>query len=357
MPPTKKGQDYSVTWSGPSRAGNNLIDPFQAESDGIGIVDEAQGLLREAVILLSKAKDGIPGSGGGKPRTPVNEYLAQTTKAHQILSKACRMLQAEGQAMVKTADERDRYRDILLSQQQKKLLASGTNIQAAFSTLLEIQANIKQIVTVTVSEWIEDTLSVLESHGHALPHLVAQIFIQCNEVIEHRHNEHLLFFLGGVKVDSQACGLDQETSDFMLQHMRRHYLTLFPLEGDDLQAACENIFNRLGAWLSEQTATWSESTAKEKMLENPGLHKVIKEYLFILVNTTLQHPPVEFAKDCGADEGFDLRLHEESIDGDALRAGEKCVVVFPALLAETEGTQGPKLLTKTFVLPAGSNSP
>lgn len=348
---------FSKTWSPPGHSRHDQqSDSFETEASHR--IDKADNLLVKVDRYLAAFEDDTPRTGDDEPRARTDEHLlSQSKEAHKMLSEACLLLQSERRSMFEMVAERDRFRDIILCQQQKKLLATGTNIQAAYSTLLEIQANIRQTVTVGVSEWAEDTMAKLQPHDHILPHLLAQIFMHCNALVERRLRDHVSFFSGGGNVDISTCDMDQETADFMRDHLRRHYLTLFPLKGGDLQMACEQVFNGLGEWVADQVSNWTASFAKDHVLGNSGLNRVIEQYLVVLVNTSLQHPPVVFEGDCGTEQSFDPQIHADSIDGDALRAGDKCVVVFPALSAESETAPSePKPVNKKFVLPASSSA-
>lgn len=82
------------------------------------------------------------------------------------------------------------------------------------------------------------------------------------------------------------------------------------------------------------------------------LEKVIAEHLSIIVRATLQHPSVAISDDSGKIQPFSSRIYSESIDGDVLCGGDKCVVVFQALMMEQECGQGLQQVNKRYVLVA-----
>lgn len=86
-------------------------------------------------------------------------------------------------------------------------------------------------------------------------------------------------------------------------------------------------------------------------LNGTKLDRVVAQYLPILVGATLHHSPVLFADDVGTVQRFDATIHAAFIDGDAVKIGQACFVVFPALVEERQGGQGLQLLSKSYVLP------
>jgi len=92
------------------------------------------------------------------------------------------------------------------------------------------------------------------------------------------------------------------------------------------------------------------------LLANSRLRSTVDSYLYILVSATLQHPRAEFTDDCGEEQAFDLKIHAESIDGDHVKQGDSCVVVFPSFPPEKRfiipvvQTWGKKVVFRPFHL-------
>lgn len=242
--------------------------------------------------------------------------------------------------------DRDRYKTIVQDIASKRLLAGGTNIQAAYPTLLELQAHIRRVLTDSVSEWIEDASPVLDP-GITLQHLLAQLFHACQDVVESHHGGIKAFFVGGPGAaregSDKANDMDESTASFMRQHMRRHYRTLFPVDGIPVQKACRRVISRLAG-------DEADTEDRVRRLVASGLENLIQEYLLVLVGALLQYPPVRFAGDCGMEAVFCPKVHAESIDGDDVATGDKCIIVFPALMKEVDA-KGLQPLNNAYILP------
>lgn len=297
-------------------------------------VDEAKSLLDEVQSSLSNAQEYLA--------SPGHEGIQEV---HEKLTCACRLLLGGHQDTQDLVAERDRYRDLLLCQAQKKLALGGTNIAAEFSTLQEIKADIEQTLSRDVSDWAEEALPKFLSQAAVLPRLLAEVFSLCHDLVEERLQKHAEFFLGGLNVKDPMSEMDSETAGFMLQHMRRHYRSLFPIAGDDLETASSTVINSLKTWVSGEMADAGETTPELVT----GLETVTEKYISFFVHAKLQHPPVVFGNDVGEEQRFDRNLHNPSIDGDFLEVGQKCVVVFPASMQETQEPSG--FRTLKYVLP------
>ena len=245
--------------------------------------------------------------------------------------------------------DRDRYKAIVQEMTSKRLLAGGTNIQAAFPTLLELQADIRKTLTVSVSGWIEDASPELP-RGIDLQMLLAQLFCACQDVVGSYHRGFETFFVGGAEAAREGAEtiMDEATASFMRQHMRRHYRTLFPVTGILLEKERRCIISKVA---SDRAVSVAQQEADVRCMVGTGLGEVVHEYLLILVAALLQHPSVEFATDCGMENVFDPTTHAESIDGDDVGAGDKCIVVFPALMIQEVGGDGMQPLNKKYILP------
>lgn len=276
------------------------------------------------------------------------ERLAEETEQKRKVDEQLRTVEvlrlSDRQEKEELEADRDRYKAIVQDMTSKRLLAGGTNIQATFPTLLEVQADIRRTLTVSVSEWVEDASPELLP-GITLQKLLTKLFSSCQDEVERYHGNFKTFFFGGAVAAYEGLepNMDEATATFMRQHMRRHYRTLFPVADTPLQEVSRVVMARL--------AGDADPEAGIRHLVATGLETVIKEYLLILVGALLQHPPVEFANDCATEDVFDPKIHAESIDGDDVGAGDKCIVVFPALMADDRGGEGLQPLNKKYILP------
>eukprot|EP00752_Nemacystus_decipiens_P002181 g2076.t1 len=278
------------------------------------------------------------------------EEKEQRRKAEETLRRVTVLRLGDRAEKEELAADRDRYKIIVQDMTSKRLLAGGTNIQAAFPTLLELQADIRKTLTVSVSEWIEDAAPVLHP-SISIRTLLPQLFHACQDLVQRHHRGLKTFFVGGA---GPACEdfesvMDEATESFMRQHIRRHYRTLFPVTGSPLEKERRRRISQLAGDVLV-SATRQQQELGVRHLVASGLEQLVREYLLILVGALLQHPSVEFATDCGMEDVFDPNTHAESIDGDDVGVGEKCIVVFPALLEQGEGGSL-QPLNKKYVLP------
>lgn len=301
---------------------------------------EYEGLLRQVHTQLS-----------GK-QTELEEMQTRLVHEQQLredegakLRKANVLLQGQQQEIKDLQTEHDRLQAIVEERNAARLLAGGINIQAACATLPEIEALIRRALTVTVSEWIEDSTSSLPP-TFWITMVLPAIFFECRELVNGIVRKHTAFMEGGVGSEGGPSAMDEATVDIFRQHIRRHHRTLFPLAGESLQRACNEVVHKAAHFL---VPTSSGKLSQELM--NTKLDRVVAEYLPIFVGVTLLHPPVVFSDNCGAVQSFNATVHAESIDGDAVHTGQACLVVFPALVAEREGGQGFQPVSKPYILP------
>eukprot|EP00903_Cladosiphon_okamuranus_P013446 g12523.t1 len=299
--------------------------------------------LAAAHLSLGKARESYEHA---------QERLAEEQKQRRKVDEKLRTLnvlrKSDRQEKNELEADRDRYKSIVQDMMSKRLLAGGTNIQAAFPTLLELQKDIRRALTMSVSEWIEDSTSVLNL-GITPQHLLPQLFHACQNVVESYHGDIKAFFMGGPGADREGCDkaddiMDESTASDMRQHMRRHYRRLFPIEGIPFQKAFCGITSRLAG-----VDAGTEDRARR--LAVSGLENIVQVYLPIMVGVLLQHPTVRFAGNCGMETAFCPKIHADSLDGDDVAAGDKCIIVFPALMREVEEAEGHQPLTHAYILP------
>lgn len=271
---------------------------------------------------------------GEENRSLTDRFLDERDDKNRAAEEQQRLnvlLQAERQENKMLLAKCNEYKGIIAA--SKILPPSVPNSQAKYlNSHQEIQAEIKQTLTVCVSEWAEGMCAQLGTHVSIVPQLLATIFSESQAEVERRRLEVHAFFLCGSDVPTTTT-MDQDTAEFMLKHMRLYFKEIFPLTGKNVEEACDRIANEL----AEPIRVALGSAALEeagKLFRANSLRKIIKSYLYILVCATLQHPRTKFRGDCGQEQYFDPQIHAPSIDGDALLPGDKCVVVFPAMKAE-----------------------
>lgn len=241
--------------------------------------------------------------------------------------------------------DRDRLQAIVEDRNASKLLPGGINV---FPTLLEMKADIRLALTVTVSEWVEEAPLSL-STVVPLHRVLSRAFLECRNLVNSITEKHTVFMQGGM--GSEGGTADDATVGIFRQHIRQNYRTLFPLTGEHLRRACAEVISKLGRWLEASISGMIRRTIVWNLFQSK-LDRVVAEYLPIVVGTMLQYPTVVFSEDCGKLQRFDATVHCESIDGDALNVGQACIVVFPALLIKREGHHGRRQpLSKSYILP------
>lgn len=265
------------------------------------------------------------------------------------LRKVNVLLQGKHQEMKDLQADHDRLQAIVEDRNTARLLAGGINVQAAFPTLPEIEVSIRRALTVTVSEWIEEAPPAW-SAAIWFPYMVSRVFLECRELVDGIMQKYTAFMQGGVQNDGGASAMDEFTVEGFRQHTRRHHRTLFPLTGEHLERACNEVAFNIGRWLQFFFPGSSVDVIAQDLM-NAKVNRVVAEYLPILVGTRLQHPTVVFSEECGKMQRFDATVHAESIDGDAVSIGQRCLVVFPPLLVLREEGQGFQPLNKPYILP------
>ena len=265
--------------------------------------------------------------------------------------RKCNILLKSEQAQRKEAELGKTQCEALLEDQTaRRLLGSGINIQGPCQNVPEIQANIRQALTVTVSEWVEKGGQGLSNFSRNdvwfIPKLLAHLFTLCQNHVDRLHQKYVKTFLGKVK-GAVEDNMDSETAHFMRHHLRRHHLTLFSAVGAAHKKACRCIIVSLGRSIADRVCHDMATSA----LLTSGLEEITGKYLKIMASCVVQHPAVSFSDDCRVVQSFNKRMHFEPIDGDGdVSRGGQCMIIFPALLTQLEGSTDLNLASKRFVI-------
>ena len=164
------------------------------------------------------------------------------------------LVQGKQQEMKELQAEHDRLQAMVEDRNAARLLASGINIQAACPTLPEIETNIRRALTVAVSEWMEEAIHSLPS-AVPIPIMVSRVFSECQELVDGIVRTHTAFLEGG----------DEAAADTFRKHVRRHHRTPFPLTGEHLQCACDDVIAKLGRSLMASFPGVSPSGVGEEL--------------------------------------------------------------------------------------------
>lgn len=253
------------------------------------------------------------------------------------------------QKLVAVTADCDLFRKIVEQRDHDSLFLHGKYPQA----VLEIQANIRQAMKGAVRTWVHGMPD--DDPGLNVPGVLAQVFLQCHALVRRQYLGYNAFFLGKPTVEgAQGDTMEEGTANFMLKHLRRHHRTLYPVAPrSGLERACRGVVEEMALML-RRNPTVDVATIVEYLI-GTGVQEVIKIYLPIMVSVTL-HPPLAFAHDCGRIDDFNKKIHANSIDGDAVCAGEKCVVIFPALIGKQDDCEGLHPIGDKYILPVPDKS-
>ncbi|CAM9608164.1 unnamed protein product [Scytosiphon promiscuus] len=211
-------------------------------------------------------------------------------------------------------------------------------------------------LTGTVRVWVDGMQAACSPglrQALVLPWLLHKLFYLCTELISERHEELLNVFVGGVK------GAGAEEYAYMDRHLRRHYLTVFPLSDDRLKAAIHDIMMALAHSMID-SEEWNPSVkdpnAVQAALTASGLENIVEEYLNIAVLCCLQH--LEFTDDLGEVDSFSPEKHASLSAAGGEPAGESCIIIFPAFVVPGGSRDGgpggqeqeEKVIGKRYVL-------
>lgn len=279
----------------------------------------------------------------------VKEEVLKNLRKFKILLKSEQNERAE-------AEECKARREALLEEQTAhRLLGSGINIQGACATLPEIEASIRQTLTVVVSEWVEEESQALHEFSKNwewfIPEVFAMLFTLCKQRIDATRQHYVNMFLGKVE-GAVEDDMDAATAHFMRNHLRRHHLTLFSVTSGAGGKMCRRIIIHLAGMIVDNLDGEVDYDRVTRALVSSGLEEIASRYVKILANCAVLHPLVSQASDCSQVQLFNKNLHSEPIDGDGdVTTGRKCMVIFPALSVKREGSgQGWDPVSKRFVL-------
>lgn len=105
---------------------------------------------------------------------------------------------------------------------------------------------------------------------------------------------------------------------------------------------------RLGSLLSRLLPEFSPEEVRE-FLVHTKLDSVITAYVDILRRAASQSPPIFFSNNFGEPAAFDSTIHWNA-GAEALRAGDECMVVVPAMMTEVERFKPLAAISKSCVL-------
>lgn len=116
------------------------------------------------------------------------------------------------------------------------------------------------------------------------------------------------------------------------------------------------LVRRLVCWLKPLVRDFRQEEVHGFLIKT-RLDLVANAFFGIQLWAELQSPPVFFSNDFGGSAAFDPAIHWNAADEGVLRAGDECLVVFPAMgtmLAEGERLKPLEAISKPCVLPRPS---
>ena len=270
------------------------------------------------------------------------------------LQKCKILLKCEQTQRAEIEQSNARCESLLEEQTSRRLLGVGINIQGSYQTLPEMEASIRNTLTTTVSEWVEQgchgLFNISKNDTWFIPRVLGSLFTLCKEHVDGLHQQYVDMFLGKVEGAAED-DMDPETAHFMRNHLRRHYLTLFSAVGATSLMTCRRTMTHLGNIMTDYMDDGACPDRATRTLLASGLEKITGQYLRILASCAVQHPAISFSDDCSRVQPFDKQLHFEPIDGDGdVAMGGQCMVVFPALLIKRDGSSDLEAVNKRFVL-------
>lgn len=210
-------------------------------------------------------------------------------------------------------------------------------------THLDLVERVSNCMMGTVSSWVRKMQA--ECHGsvkevEVLSWLLHKVFFLCADLIEERREELSAVFRG--KRSDGVCdsdhAMDPSTAAFMQQHLCRHYLTLFPLCGEQLKNAHDKIASSVARSMTDSTG-WSRGRRESKKVVRAllahGLGEVVTDYLGIMVSCCLQQPPVTFTDDLGKMQPYTTDTQAHAVNAET-QEGDICIVIFPAMVVAGE---------------------
>lgn len=267
----------------------------------------------------------------------------EARRQSQALTKTTVLLNSEREIRMHAEKELNRCQNLLRKYEASKRasILDPDIEQVTGPTQLELVASVRNTLTGTVSTWVRN-MQAEHSPGikeaEVLSWLLHKVFFLCAELIEERREELISVFRGKQTDGCDDGKLDPPTAAFMHQHMCRHYLTLFPLTGEELQNAHDKIASSLARDIMDSTEwDWRQRDSGEvvEALLSGGFSTIVPDYLSIMVSCCLQDPPITFTDDIGKVQRYNSDIHAKPIDG-RKPAGDRCIVVFPSLVVAGE---------------------
>lgn len=175
----------------------------------------------------------------------------------------------------------------------------------------EIVAKIQRVSTTETRAWMEN-IPPLFSIAVSIPHFLAKVYWLCQSQVKQWADP----------------SLRPKGYEVIIKRLADWLQPLFPELPHDVLVGFL-VFTRLDA--------------------------LVKAYCRVLLRAWCQRPPVFFSNDFGTEQIFDSKMHSgiAKKGRGLLRAGDQCVVVFPALVVvEGSNTRSLRALSKRCVLKA-----
>lgn len=262
----------------------------------------------------------------------------------QVLTKTSVLLSSEREIRMHAEKQLGRCQNMLRKQDAStKSSKTDTEVdQVPCPSQIDLVEQVRKTLTGAVSSWVSRVQGGCcdgIEEAEVLSWLLHKVFFLCAELIEERRESIVSVFRGRrAGTCDEDDNLDPSTAAFMHRHLCRHYLTLFPLSGGELEKVHEKIAWSLTKSMMDSTE-WSrmqhDSKAIVQELLQSGLREVVTEYLGIMVWCCLQQPPVTFTDDLGKLQRYDPDIHAEPVNGETSE-GDWCIVIFPALVLAGE---------------------
>lgn len=305
-----------------------------------------------------------------RPKKRLHDLCAKQADELERLNACLEHQHQEGERLnylcAQQTDELHRVKASLEQERQKEqtrlLMAPRHGVldsRQVIQSLPELKDVIAYAMRKTVNMWIMKVDDVFPQA------ILPQLFQECRKEMVDCRQGIVNVLLGKVEGATEE-NVGAARAKEMLDHMRRHHKTLFPLtpstERDDV---LRRVFGSISAHL-QKTLGMPESQVEWR--QDSGLEKVVVSYLEIIVNVLLQNPPAMFGSDCGDviqklepkrrgrppsnNDFFDEHRHSVPIDGGSLTEEGRYFVVFPALL-ESDGAAWTKSYILEYAEPSG----
>lgn len=291
---------------------------------------------------------------GQRSRTSRHSSLEQKLdETQRELDRTKRELGAVNEELIK-------YKELLnqhIARELSRPNAGAQQVGQTFLTLGKIRDKIRATMENTVNPWTETIVDLGESvklqDAGSIPRvLLPVLFLVCLDEVTRCRRGIVGFFLGN-RGDRREEDMEPATATFMLEHMRQHHSTLFPLKAGEAvhnNKARGRVLEYIIGYLTKKLQLEDHELATN-LIYASGTEKIVDAYFEIIVNMELQDPPAVLTKECGAGTvQFDPNRHEKShVDGGGFADSKNkmCTVVFPALM---QSMKEPLPWTKSFII-------